>query len=147
MSWLLKIGVSLATISRNIAGSHKVLKPDKNTKDSTECNFCNKYDNLLHFFYFVQRQMNVGILGQINIIDLNNLEECIIFGFPNNNDNTKVLNDCIILAKYHIYIQKRKFTRNYIFVFLSFVSNQVPRQKLYWNSSYAWVKHQSKQSE
>ncbi len=75
--------------------------------------------------------MNVGILGQINIIDLNNLEECIIFGFPNNNDNTKVLNDCIILAKYHIYIQKSKFTRNYIFVFLSFVSNQVPRQKLY----------------
>ncbi len=40
------------------------------------------------------------------------MEECIIFGFPDNDDNTKVLNHCILLANYHIYIQKLKGNDN-----------------------------------
>ncbi len=33
------------------------------------------------------------------------IEECILFGFPSNNDVMQVLNVCILYAKYYIYIE------------------------------------------
>ncbi len=63
---------------------------------------------------------------KINIKNHNNLEECIIFGFPDNDDNTKVLNHCILLAKYHIYIQKLKDNDNIdMYAYLAFLKQQL----------------------
>ncbi len=89
-------------------------------------------------FYFVQRHMNFGISGQIgwkkltnvNIKNNNNLEECIIFGFPDNDNNTGVLNHCILLAKYHIYIQKLKGNDNIdMYVYLAYLKQQLSIEK------------------
>ncbi len=44
-------------------------------------------------------------LSSIDIRDSQVIEECILFGFPLNNDVMHVLNFCTLYAKYYIYIQ------------------------------------------
>ncbi len=102
-------------IIHRIIPSNKWLK-DRKIKDSSVCNFCDKCNDLQHFFLFCSKTHEFGNYWanwwkkrtNFNIKNHINLEECIIFGFPNNDDSTKVFNDCILLAKYHIYIQKLK---------------------------------------
>ncbi len=96
-------------IIHRIIPCNKWLK-DKKIKDSSVCNICDKCDDLQHFFLFCSKTHEYWNfwtnwwkkLTNFNIKKHNNLEECNIFGFPDNDDNTKVLNHCILLAKYHI---------------------------------------------
>ncbi len=62
------------------------------------------------------------------------MEECVIFGFPDNDDNTKVLNLCIPLAKYYIYIQKLKGNDNIeMYAYMAYLKQQLSIEK------YAWM--------
>ncbi len=45
-------------------------------------------------------------LSGIDIRDSQVIEECILFGFPLNNDVMHVLKFCILYANYYIYIQR-----------------------------------------
>ncbi len=60
------------------------------------------------------------------------MEGCIIFGFPENIDNTKLLNHCILLPKYHIYIQKLKGNDNIninMYAYLGYLKQQLSLEK------------------
>ncbi len=35
-----------------------------------------------------------------------NIEECVLYGFPGNSNDILTVNFCILYAKYYIYIQK-----------------------------------------
>ena len=78
-------------------------------KDSSTCNFCDKEDNLIH--YFIQCK-NVKTfwscfynwwnrISEIIIEDVH--EKHIIFGYPGNNDLVIVINYLIMLGKWFIY--------------------------------------------
>ncbi len=77
------------------------------------CDYCNNVDNLRHYiirclkvaeflYYWFNWCEN---LSGVDIRDIQVIEECILFGFPLNNDVMHLLNFCILYAKYYIYIQ------------------------------------------
>ncbi len=45
-------------------------------------------------------------ISELDISNFDPLEECVLFGFPSENKIFKVINFCILIAKYYIYIQK-----------------------------------------
>ncbi len=45
-------------------------------------------------------------MSKIDVRKANNLEECVLFGFSDNDNLTQVLNYCMIYTKYYIYIQR-----------------------------------------
>ncbi len=57
---------------------------------------------VIFWFYWFNWWEN---LFGVDIRDSQVIEECIIFGFPFNNDVMHVLNLCVLYAKYYIYIQ------------------------------------------
>ena len=84
-------------------------------KDSATCSFCSEKDDIPHFLlkckniehfwlFFFNWWKNLTNIDIIN--NVNELEECIIFGFPTTNDIVLALNYCILHAKHYIYIQK-----------------------------------------
>ena len=83
-------------------------------KDTNVCDYCNAKDDILHYFLYCDKIHTfwVSLLRWWNRIsdtiinDESELAECILFGFPGNNDITNVLNYIIVQAKYHIYIQR-----------------------------------------
>lgn len=83
-------------------------------KNSNICDYCNEIDDIPHFFlycpkvndfwkYWANWWENISTTNITNCLDIS---ECILFGFPGNEDETQVLNYCIIYTKYYIYIQK-----------------------------------------
>jgi exonuclease III len=101
-------------IINNIIPCNKWLY-DKKIKNEPKCTLCNnENDNIVHFFllcpdvnlfwnFFFKWWYNITDI-ELNTID--NLQECLLLGFPGNHEKIKVLNHCIILAKYFIFIQK-----------------------------------------
>ena len=101
---------------------HRILPCNKWLNDikileSNICNFCDEIDTIQHFlieckcldqfwdsFSLWWNRMSPVTIE--NMIDLSEFKECVIFGFPGNEDIVTVLNLCVLLAKYCIYIQK-----------------------------------------
>ncbi len=99
-------------VHRTIA-CNKWLENIKVKPDST-CNFCDDQDTLDHFFLFCPRTKAFWnhwhnwwtFTTDIGISNCDSLEECVLLGFPGEDDITKVLNYCVLLAKYFIYTNK-----------------------------------------
>ncbi len=87
---------------------------DIKVKDSNICNYCNRIDNLLHFFLYCDNVHTFWVslykwwnrTTEIVISDETEIEECILFGYYGESDIVKVLNFVIIHAKYYIYRQR-----------------------------------------
>jgi hypothetical protein len=83
-------------------------------KNSNICNFWDKIYDIIDFFLYCPKVKEFweywyNWWSNINTIKIHNcpdLSECILFGFPGNEENTLVLNYCIIYTKYYIYIKK-----------------------------------------
>jgi len=83
-------------------------------KDSPACDFCDKIDDLPHFFLqcpevklFWKYWFNWWErISEIYIRNNPNMPELILFGFPGTIDIIHVLNFCILYTKYYIYIQR-----------------------------------------
>ena len=83
-------------------------------KESDKCNFCYEVDDIQHFLLYCDRVVDFwqsffkwwNRVSKIVILDESELEECILFGFPNSDDDTIALNYCILCAKYYVYIQR-----------------------------------------
>ncbi len=43
-------------------------------------------------------------INELDISNFDHLEVCVLFGFPGENKIFKVINFCILIAKYYIYI-------------------------------------------
>ena len=79
------------------------------------CLYCTGTDTLLHFFLFCPKIAAFwkyffnwwNTLGDIEITtEYDNLEECILFGFEAEGGSFKVLNYCVLIAKYYIYLNR-----------------------------------------
>ena len=79
------------------------------------CLYCSKKDTITHFFLFCEKIDYFwndffnwwNHLGDIEIAaDYENLEEAVIFGFKSRGGIHSVLNYCILMAKYHIYVKR-----------------------------------------
>ena len=88
---------------------------DMKLVDSPVCLYCNKIDDLRHFFIFCEKSNQFwnsffnwwNSLGDIKISDdCDSLEECVLFGFQIEGGIFSVLNYCILLAKNYIYNQR-----------------------------------------
>ncbi len=88
-------------------------------KNSPVCDYCNNADDLPHYFIRCPKVAEFWCywfnwwenLSGIDIRDSQVIEECMLFGFPLNNDVMHALNICTLYAKYYIYIQ-RVFNNN-----------------------------------
>ncbi len=83
----------------------------KNTKI---CNYCNAIDTKPHLFLLCEKVKHLRnywfntwkTLTCLNIWDIyNDLEECILIGFPETSEDIEALNYCVLYTKYYIYIQ------------------------------------------
>ncbi len=84
-------------------------------KSTNKCNFCEHTDSIIHFFFINYEKTNQfwktwamwwkGLTG-FDITINNFILECIIFGFPDNIQNIKLINYCILYANYFIYKNK-----------------------------------------
>ena len=81
------------------------------------CKFCNKEDNLVHFFINCKQVINLWIqinkwlvnCMQYNFLEWDNTYEKILLGHLSDADNSKAINMFILLVKYYIYQQKQLF--------------------------------------
>ncbi len=89
-------------------------------KNSNICSFCNETDFLPHFFARCRKVNNFWkywynwwkILTNQDVMNqYNDLEECILMGFPETADEILALNYYILHTKYYIFIQ-RLFNNN-----------------------------------
>lgn len=93
---------------------------DKHLRDDPLCKFCTLTDNIPHFFIWCENASKFWRsffrwwirTTEINISDDDIFDECILFGYPGEDNMITVLNYCVILAKYYIYIKKLKDTNN-----------------------------------
>ena len=93
-------------------------------RDNKICNFCNKIDDISHFFIYCPINKSFwktcskwwNNLSNTDISNCNNEEECILFGFDGKDDLTQVLNYSILIAKEYIYLQ-RLTNENKIYIF------------------------------
>ncbi len=83
-------------------------------KNSNIFSFCNETDTLPHIFAKCRKVNNVWkywlnwwkiLTNQDVMKQYNDLEECILMGFPETSDDILVLNYCILYTKYYILIQ------------------------------------------
>ena len=88
---------------------------DMHIVDNANCLYCTGIDTLKHFFLFCPKIASFwkhffnwwNSLGDIEITpDYDNLEESILFGFQAEGGSFKVLNYCVLMAKYYIYINR-----------------------------------------
>ncbi len=71
-------------------------------------------------------------LINLDIKNHNNLEEYIIFGFPDISDKTKVLHHSIMSAKYNMYKQQLKGNDNIdMYAYLAFLKTTKYRKNKY----------------
>ena len=81
-------------------------------KTTSKCNFCDKEDDLLHYFLYcpVTKQFWKCFFNwwhrQTEICIHETLEEHMLFGYPGNSDVEMVLNYCILYGKWFIFCQK-----------------------------------------
>ena len=114
-SWETKIQSFQYKIIHNIINNNKKLF-DWRIKDSPACDYCtNAEDNSPHYFvkcpnvnrfwtsFFQWWNLHVG--DQFHYPDYPNEKE-ILFGVPLSDDNSIVLNFCIIYGKFYIYKQR-----------------------------------------
>ncbi len=89
-------------------------------KNSSICSYCDCEDTIQHFLIFCRKAklfwtswikwwkcitgINFNMLTD-SIVD-DETAECFLFGHPGDNDIVYVTNYCILVAKYHVYIQK-----------------------------------------
>ena len=80
---------------------------------SNKCEFCDLEDNLIHFLIRcnkVQQFWSCFInwwTRTTNIsIAIENIEECIIFGFQEKGTDIDMLNYCVLLGKFYIYTKR-----------------------------------------
>ena len=108
-------------------------------KDTDICSYCPEEDNINHFFLLCLNCNNFWVyfntwwhsLTRTHLLDLTlieNLQDCILLGFPNNNNATPALNYCIILAKYYIY--NCKINQNNNLDFYTYLVNLKHRLKI-----------------
>jgi len=124
--------------------------------DSAICNFCDKDDDLVHFFIECPLVSNFwqSFANWLSRIFKTNYElayHTIIFGELNDALYKDIINYCIILAKHHIYVEKLKLKIHNISIlnFLrllkdnleilyqaSCISNTIEAFELKWNIIY-----------
>ena len=83
--------------------------------DNPICKFCNSIDSITHFYLFCTKTREFwkyffNWWNRISNIKISNecleLDESIIFGFQIMEEEFKVLNYCILYAKFYIYKHK-----------------------------------------
>ena len=99
-------------------------------KSTNKCNFCEHKDSIIHFFINCEKTNQFWktwalwwkrLTGFDITID-NCILECIIFGFPGSSQNIKLINYCILYAKYFIYKNKMNGIENIGFLgYLSYL--------------------------
>jgi hypothetical protein len=111
-----------------------------NIIDSSICLYCPEVYTIMHFFiycnkvrYFWKYLLNWWNQKSDMHIDIyrQDLEECILFGFPSIDIIFNVLNLCILNAKQYIYVQ-RLFKNNDI-CFFEFLPNLLRKIKIEYN--------------
>lgn len=83
-------------------------------KQSGKCSFCDCEDSIQHFLITCDSAYNFWEhwfnwwqnTSDLDIKNHEHTEECILFGYPGHSDLIAVLNYCVIVAKYFIYIEK-----------------------------------------
>ena len=108
-------------------------------KDTNICNYCDNVDDLQHFFLYCHNVHKFWVSlykwwNRTSGIIINNeteIEECILFGYPGEEDIVKVLNYVIIQAKYYIYIQRLCAENNIDFYDFLMILQQKLRIKKY----------------
>ncbi len=88
---------------------------DIKIKESKICNYCEEVDDLQHFFLHCNKieqfwESFINWWNRINTItlehDFEELDECILFGFPGKGDIVIVVNYCVLVAKFYIYMDR-----------------------------------------
>ena len=122
-------------------------------KHTSTCSFCENEDNLLHYFLYCQNTDLFwkcffnwwhGITG-INICET--MDEHILFGYPGTSDVEKILNYCVLLAKWFIYCKKLNGKNNLdLYEYLIMLKERLQIEKMIclknnqsfdlWNSIY-----------
>ena len=89
-------------------------------KDNSKCTFCNEEDSIEHFFLYCQ---DVKLFWSrwhnwwdyttgLSVYKSEVIAECILLGFPGDDDVIQVLNYCVLIAKHYIYSQKLQLNGN-----------------------------------
>ncbi len=93
-------------------------------KPSSTCEHCFHSDSLIHFFINCEKTKAFWDswatwwlnLTCYNILVNEFLIECLLFGFPGNSNNARLINFCTLYAKYFIYIHQIKGNNNFEFL-------------------------------
>ena len=85
----------------------------KEKKDSGTCNYCDENDDLVHFFIKCEKTSNfwqafTNWLGRILEEEIKIMHHDIIFGHFSDAPRKEIINYCLIIAKYYIYLEKLK---------------------------------------
>jgi len=93
---------------------------EMNIKTSSQCSFCEQNDSIQHyltqcpktllFWKMFFKWWNSLDVPRISDIDMTN----ILFGYPENDKITNVLNYVLLIAKYHIYKQKQNKSQPFL---------------------------------
>jgi hypothetical protein len=124
--------------------NHRIIQCNKwlnklRIKDSSKCNYCEEEDTLIHFFlnceqvdsfwhsFFVWFKNASETSIDFSILH----EQLILFGYKDHGDFCLVLNFCLLLARYYIYIQRVHGKNNLdICAFLIMLKNKLTIEKL-----------------
>jgi hypothetical protein len=111
-------------------------------RDSDTCSFCkNESDTVQHFFLLCDNVNHFWVsfnnwwsrLTNKNLISLaepNKLQQNILFGFLNPSNEIHVLNYCILLAKYYIYIHRlNKCQELFLLDYLIYLKQKLNQEK------------------
>ncbi len=117
------------------------------------CNFCKKEDTLEHFFLHCQ---NVELFWKhwhtwwnfctefvVSCSDV--ISECILLGFPGEDNIISVLNYCVLIAKHYIYSKKIKHDNNLdLYQYLVYLKQKLKfeKQVCEHNSSVSFDKYE-----
>jgi hypothetical protein len=107
--------------------------------DYNICDFCEKKDDISHFFitcpinriFWKSWSKWWNSLSDTDISSCTNIEECILFGFSGNDDLISALNYIILIAKEYIYLTRLKKNKNIDFLsYLSILKNKLTIEKM-----------------
>ncbi len=107
---------------------------DIKIKNSNQCKFCKNEDNIQHFFL---KCTNTSMfwtfwknwwkrLTGVDVSGSKHLEQCLLFGFPGEDNFVIGLNYCVLVAKYFIYIKKLSDNNDFDFYsYLTLLKNRL----------------------
>ncbi len=87
---------------------------DIKIKDSSKCTFCDEEDSITHYFLYCNKVKEFWdhwhnwwtYITETDFSKGDATAECILFGYPGDDDIISVLNYCVLYAKYFIHTMK-----------------------------------------